>query len=604
MKVRLLPIALLLSTAIGSAHATEVSVHLDATITAPGWVSQVVRPQWTATPMFGCTTTTEFSNWTTCTPPILLVCKKTVCRTPVLATPFASWDETTTFSDDCFYCIDFPDCCDITLPDILDFDEVEFSECSRSPGQIDLHLEHSLTALTATLPTTGTSVATAMREVRARFLRAGTVGLADFSFMVEISGVSAGYLREAATMGDARLMIEIESPQLGKVFRSAVVVSPDGFTVRGDIPESDFDYDEASNTLSLPNGSYPVPVPPFAGNAVEFDIRYTLETRRNWDRNGNDRPDALDIELGASLDNNVDGIPDECQLFGVVTNATGDATVHDTSSATGPEVTVSNIGSSGLDGVCIQLPASSYLGFRSGDAQSDDLGLRLLVTDPTGPGPLASLLLEPTAGETMTVTPWFAVDASDYSVRFDGAQVPPGALAALEYARCSGALVIALLPDKFSVDCDATRVTYRLEWDDAVCFTDVTGLSHEINVLELVSIPGQPDPSSAMVDLLLAGPISSGSSSNYAIAGIETAPPTCADPFVRGDVNGSGTVTFADAVALRLFLATGAPVPDPIETGDFDADGDVTIIDLTQLVQFLVGVGAPPAAPYPVAGCP
>lgn len=81
-------------------------------------------------------------------------------------------------------------------------------------------------------------------------------------------------------------------------------------------------------------------------------------------------------------------------------------------------------------------------------------------------------------------------------------------------------------------------------------------------------------------------------------------PSSCADPFVRGDANGSGSIDIADAVFLLEYLFAGGVSPSPEASGDANNDAAIDISDAIYLLTFLFDSGASPAAPYPDAGCP
>ncbi|NCF98997.1 MAG: hypothetical protein GWP39_05735 [Planctomycetia bacterium] len=81
-------------------------------------------------------------------------------------------------------------------------------------------------------------------------------------------------------------------------------------------------------------------------------------------------------------------------------------------------------------------------------------------------------------------------------------------------------------------------------------------------------------------------------------------PSSCADPFVRGDTNGSGSIDIADAVFLLDYLFAGGVSPSPEASGDANNDAGLDISDAIFLLTFLFDSGASPAAPYPDAGCP
>ncbi|MDE0961428.1 MAG: dockerin type I domain-containing protein, partial [Planctomycetota bacterium] len=78
----------------------------------------------------------------------------------------------------------------------------------------------------------------------------------------------------------------------------------------------------------------------------------------------------------------------------------------------------------------------------------------------------------------------------------------------------------------------------------------------------------------------------------------------CADPFIRGDANGSGAIDIADAIFLLDYLFSVATAPSPVESGDSNADGSIDISDAIYLLIYMFSAGDPPPAPYPDAGCP
>ena len=75
-------------------------------------------------------------------------------------------------------------------------------------------------------------------------------------------------------------------------------------------------------------------------------------------------------------------------------------------------------------------------------------------------------------------------------------------------------------------------------------------------------------------------------------------------PFIRGDVDGNGTVDTADVTALAEAAGGTRSVADCPEAADVDDDGDVDMDDVSILRVHLASGGPPPAAPYPDAGSP
>lgn len=91
--------------------------------------------------------------------------------------------------------------------------------------------------------------------------------------------------------------------------------------------------------------------------------------------------------------------------------------------------------------------------------------------------------------------------------------------------------------------------------------------------------------------------------------GISVSPPATAGAlsviaaggFIRGDVNGDGSLDIADAIAALAFLFTGGSV-DCLDAVDSNDDGMTNIADAIYTLDFLFSGGPPPPAPYPTEG--
>ena len=73
--------------------------------------------------------------------------------------------------------------------------------------------------------------------------------------------------------------------------------------------------------------------------------------------------------------------------------------------------------------------------------------------------------------------------------------------------------------------------------------------------------------------------------------------------FLRGDVNGDGVISEADASRMMDWIFGLAPAPECLDAADLNDDGYVNITDSTQLLNYISTPGSPPpSAPFPVAG--
>ena len=72
--------------------------------------------------------------------------------------------------------------------------------------------------------------------------------------------------------------------------------------------------------------------------------------------------------------------------------------------------------------------------------------------------------------------------------------------------------------------------------------------------------------------------------------------------FIRGDTNGDGSVTIADAVPLIGYFFWGIEATDCMLAGDFDDDETLSTSDFAGILQYVVGAGEPPSSPFPEPG--
>ena len=68
--------------------------------------------------------------------------------------------------------------------------------------------------------------------------------------------------------------------------------------------------------------------------------------------------------------------------------------------------------------------------------------------------------------------------------------------------------------------------------------------------------------------------------------------------FLAGDINGDGTITTADAVAIvNIALGEAAPTADQLAVADMNGDGQITTADAVAVVQLALAEEAPAGAP-------
>lgn len=63
---------------------------------------------------------------------------------------------------------------------------------------------------------------------------------------------------------------------------------------------------------------------------------------------------------------------------------------------------------------------------------------------------------------------------------------------------------------------------------------------------------------------------------------------------MRGDANGDGEITIADAVYLIRYLFQGGSSPEPIQIGDANCNSEVNIVDVVYLINYIFRGGPPP----------
>ncbi len=82
----------------------------------------------------------------------------------------------------------------------------------------------------------------------------------------------------------------------------------------------------------------------------------------------------------------------------------------------------------------------------------------------------------------------------------------------------------------------------------------------------------------------------------------DTDPGPTNEPFIRGDVNGSGNVSFEDSVLLNQILQGNRTQPACEDASDVDDDGDIDIDDFNLLTQAIFDASVQIAPPFPNPG--
>ncbi|MGH9362173.1 MAG: hypothetical protein ACRD2T_09665, partial [Thermoanaerobaculia bacterium] len=81
-----------------------------------------------------------------------------------------------------------------------------------------------------------------------------------------------------------------------------------------------------------------------------------------------------------------------------------------------------------------------------------------------------------------------------------------------------------------------------------------------------------------------------------------SAAPLGAVDFIRGDANGDGVISVADAVFTVNYNSRGGPFPECEKAADFDDSGWASLGDVVQLMNFVILSEGAPAPPYPERG--
>ncbi|MGE3164782.1 MAG: dockerin type I repeat-containing protein [Planctomycetota bacterium] len=274
------PVSALPSAQIGGVLQVNVQ-----SIGGVPWQVQGASPVWTQVPLFGCTTSIVgvfvFDN--PCTGEFMdrRYCYATVCRTPNFQAPLGGITTTTTFSDDCFYCIDHPECClDLGEIDLPGYDWTGPSTCSLTgSGNVPIQFNYQIQA---SGPLTVPNVDVGFRGERHmsfRFVRpAGATGPAHLNVPVNFANLvldAADAAGLEVTNGVLRMEALLTSPQLGNVFRCAIEQPVHGLaTIAGTIPPGMF---QRTSGVTTANGlQFDLPTVTIPANVSQANFTFSL----------------------------------------------------------------------------------------------------------------------------------------------------------------------------------------------------------------------------------------------------------------------------------------------------------------------------------------
>ena len=72
--------------------------------------------------------------------------------------------------------------------------------------------------------------------------------------------------------------------------------------------------------------------------------------------------------------------------------------------------------------------------------------------------------------------------------------------------------------------------------------------------------------------------------------------------FLRGDVDGNGTLAISDAISILLYLFQGSETPMCLDSADANDDGVINITDAKYLLAYMF-LGSTLAPPEPFESC-
>ena len=331
------------------------------------------------------------------------------------------------------------------------------------------------------------------------------------------------------------------------------------------------------------------------------------------DCNANGVHDSADIALGTSPDSTGNGIPDECEWRGepcpYCVAGLGEAVVSYDSLSN--NLTVDNIGSSGDDGVFLDLTEASgcQVGFEDVDLSTAGAGVAFQVASVPSEGEviarrqlqdspaLCTVGLAESGGMIGITADYSAIGSTEILV-----QVYSGGSPAGELTVTGGASVATCqdggsgLPSISAAAVDKTDpLSFAVTFDRAVEFSPGGGPTVPGDELRLLSVNA-----AGAIDCLVSMAITGELLGFFTITAIDVFSGCCND--IRGNANGDpdDKINISDVTYLLdyLFGIPSGPAPPCPEEGNANGDIDekTNISDVSYLLAYLFGI---PTGPEP-----
>jgi hypothetical protein len=313
----------------------------------------------------------------------------------------------------------------------------------------------------------------------------------------------------------------------------------------------------------------------FPGNSadVRFDnfgvsVDCSGEIDPSVDCNGNEIPDARDIESGASVDEDGDGIPDECQ--GVDCNDNGLNDAHDIETGTSSDVDANGVPDDcqsrvelvQSDPYCVLVRLTNDVGIRGGE-----IGLAF-----------DSSLVRPRCA---IPGPGFLGDGSDILCDLE-----PGIVCDFEDDVDAGMMIGWINDGVGSTLPPGTHDLLR------ICFTPVgarpDGVCSPLRFTSCLGISAAPTQNVVTSEDNESVPLAA---RDGEVCGVDSL-------FRRGDANSDGRFDITDPIVLLGCLFLGYECPECLDAADSDDDGILNVTDPVYLMNWRFLGGPDPLPPF------